>query len=160
MTVIYVSDVLELNRKIRELNAHNFDEIEWMHDDDSPFEVSDVIKGSFKLTGLSNRDFPGLFLMDQIKQQPMDRPKVGMSYRIKQGQFKDMTCLNCGLYTMVAGRSWTECSSHECMSYSIRRERDKLPYDDNVYATLIDDREVLIHIAEFYDLSDDEELND
>lgn len=160
MIPIYVSDVIQINRRIRELNQITFEEITWLHDDDSEFEITDETKEEWKFLGLSNKDFPELFLIDQVRQNKIDRPKTGGSYRIKQGEFKDNTCLNFGSYLSVSGLSWQDGTSHECLTYSMRREKDKLPFDDDVYAVTINEREVLIHISEFYDLSDDEEPND
>jgi hypothetical protein len=145
---------------MRELNQIIFEEITWLHDDDSEFEITDETKEEWKFLGLSNKDFPELFLMDQVRQNKIDRPKTGGSYRIKQGEFKDSTCLNFGNYALISGVSWYVSASHECLTYSLRREKDNLPFDDDVYTVTINEREVLIHISEFYDLSEDEEPND
>lgn len=161
---LFVSEILALEKRRREISKIPFDEIEWVHDDENPFEIDPEVVYNFQLTGLSNCHFPELFLMDQIKDK-IDgnwKPSTNRYYPIKSGTYKGQTFQNSGLFLSLTGTRWQSCISPETMNYSMRSFKDQLPADDenNVYFGRIGEKEVLVHVSELWEILADEDEED
>lgn len=141
---VRVNEIRAIQKLIKDINAHDFDQIEWLDNNDKPMNIDPEDRLDFKNTGLANIQFADfLFLFDDKPPQS----SLG-SFTVKSGTWKDLVFTSQGVFHELAKMSWRESLIPAAVNYGMRYLRDGLPADDNVLYGLIGAVEVCIHESE------------
>ena len=54
---VKISEIIEINKRLNEINRLSLDEIEFLDDEGNNVEIDETIMSDFKFTGLNNTDF-------------------------------------------------------------------------------------------------------
>jgi len=149
---VRVNEIRAIQKLIKDINAHDFDQIEWLDQNDKPLKIDPEDRQDFINSGLANIQFADfLFLFDD---KPPQSSSVSLgSFTVKSGTWKDLVFTSQGEFHELAKMSWRESLIPAAVNYGMRYLRDGLPADDNVLYGLIGAVEVCIHKSEL-------ELND